>query len=381
MHFWEVVRSFREYGAWASHEADRRERHVSELPAKYSARLPGGFAEATAGLRRAIALNQTLLGAVASLQVHGGFGAAFAPEPAWASARYPPASRAAHFSKVRSTLHQFAREWSAEGADERAATYGVMLGVLRDAMPPPPPPLSVDSAAAPKRPRVLVPGCGLGRLVFDAAMAGYSTVGVEFSYQMLFASQFILGGGPPRAESGQPWRLVPWADEPSNHMNRADALREVVIPDVSPLALLDEPGAGDMSMAAGDFVSVFDAPDEYGAWDAVLTAFFIDCAPNPLEFIDVIHHVLRPGGIWINLGPLHYHWVAEVAGYGGGGGGGDSRYERSIELTAEELLEAVRSSGFDVVREGRTVPVTYAADSRSLMCTVFNPFMFTAIRR
>ena len=36
-------------------------------------------------------------------------------------------------------------------------------------------------------PRVLVPGCGLGRLVVELAAAGYEAVGVEFSFYMLLA--------------------------------------------------------------------------------------------------------------------------------------------------------------------------------------------------
>jgi len=43
-----------------------------------------------------------------------------------------------------------------------------------------------------ERIRVLFPGCGLGRIVFDFACAGYGAQGNEFSYHMLLASNFIL---------------------------------------------------------------------------------------------------------------------------------------------------------------------------------------------
>ena len=42
------------------------------------------------------------------------------------------------------------------------------------------------------RARVLLPGAGLGRLALEIASKGYSAQGNEFSYQMLFASNFIL---------------------------------------------------------------------------------------------------------------------------------------------------------------------------------------------
>jgi N2227-like protein len=45
------------------------------------------------------------------------------------------------------------------------------------------------------------------------------------------------------------------------------------------------------------------------------------------SYIEVIHRMLRPGGVWINLGPLLYHWVSDTEG------NHDSRYNQSIEVT------------------------------------------------
>lgn len=43
-------------------------------------------------------------------------------------------------------------------------------------------------------------------------------------------------------------------------------------------------------------------------WNCVATCFFIDCAPNVIDFVETIYNILKPGGIWINLGPLLYHY-------------------------------------------------------------------------
>ncbi len=40
--------------------------------------------------------------------------------------------------------------------------------------------------------RVLCPGAGLGRLVFEVVCRGYACQGNEFSYFMLFVSNFVL---------------------------------------------------------------------------------------------------------------------------------------------------------------------------------------------
>jgi len=39
---------------------------------------------------------------------------------------------------------------------------------------------------------ILVPGCGLGRLVFEIVMAGFGAEGNELTYFMLFGSNFVI---------------------------------------------------------------------------------------------------------------------------------------------------------------------------------------------
>lgn len=34
-------------------------------------------------------------------------------------------------------------------------------------------------------------------------------------------------------------------------------------------------------------------------WDAVVTCFFLDTAPVVVEYIETIHSMLRPGGVWV----------------------------------------------------------------------------------
>lgn len=38
------------------------------------------------------------------------------------------------------------------------------------------------------------------------------------------------------------------------------------------------------------------------SWDCVATCFFIDTAHNVIEYIETIWKILKPGGVWINLG-------------------------------------------------------------------------------
>lgn len=65
-----------------------------------------------------------------------------------------------------------------------------------------------------------------------------------------------------------------------------------------------------LTVQFGGFDAVYSAAnsnDHGSRFDLVVTCFFIDTAENVLDYIDIIYHVLRPGGLWINVGPLHYH--------------------------------------------------------------------------
>lgn len=60
--------------------------------------------------------------------------------------------------------------------------------------------------------------------------------------------------------------------------------------------------------------------------DVVVTCFFLDTAPVVFDYIETILHTLVPGGLWINLGPLLYHWEKDEDS------NNDPRYEQSIEV-------------------------------------------------
>ena len=67
-----------------------------------------------------------------------------------------------------------------------------------------------------------------------------------------------------------------------------------------------------------------------------------------LLLLQVIRHVLRPGGVWINGGPLSFHWQApdqEVESEASL----DSRYGRSVELSYQEIRFAIVNSGFKML--------------------------------
>lgn len=83
-------------------------------------------------------------------------------------------------------------------------------------------------------------------------------------------------------------------------------------------------------------MEVYSKEQEKEAWDAVTTCFFIDTAHNLTRYLEVINQVLVMGGIWINVGPLLWHYE------------GAARGDLSIELTLDEVLGLVELMGFHI---------------------------------
>jgi carnosine N-methyltransferase len=80
-------------------------------------------------------------------------------------------------------LRSFVRDWATEGKAERDACYTPLLEALEKYFP--------DTSARGSK-KVLVPGCGLGRLAMEIAARGFWSQGNEFSTYMLIASHFAL---------------------------------------------------------------------------------------------------------------------------------------------------------------------------------------------
>jgi carnosine N-methyltransferase len=80
-------------------------------------------------------------------------------------------------------------------------------------------------------------------------------------------------------------------------------------------------------------------------WDCIVTCFFIDAAPNVMEYMAAFERMLKPGGYWINLGPLLYHWQ-------NAGGEQDERYDQSVELSYEEIKHVMGTYNFRLLVRG-----------------------------
>eukprot|EP00252_Welwitschia_mirabilis_P027433 TRINITY_DN9401_c0_g1_i1.p1 TRINITY_DN9401_c0_g1~~TRINITY_DN9401_c0_g1_i1.p1 ORF type:complete len:591 (-),score=124.18 TRINITY_DN9401_c0_g1_i1:266-1831(-) len=246
----------------------------------------------------------------------------------------------ADIDKVRCIIRNIVRDWASEGLTERKQCYEPILEELKRYFP---------NRSRKSPPTCLVPGAGLGRLALEISRLGFVSQGNEFSYYMMICSNFILN----HTHKAREWVIYPWIHSNCNSLSDEDQLRPVHFPDLHPGSAGITEG---FSMCAGDFVEVYNDPSQFGTWDAVVTCFFIDTAHNVVEYIEIISKILKAGGIWINLGPLLYHFADTYA----------PEDEMSIELSLEDVKKIAFHYGFGLEAE-RTVETTYTANPASMM--------------
>lgn len=295
------------------------------------------------------------------------------------------------YDKVRSTLLQLSREWSTDGKEEREKSFGQVIGAVCELFP------NKDRENV----KVLVPGCGLGRLVYEFVKRGFWTQGNEISYHMLLALSYMLNRVPEISSQ----TVFPFIHGLSNLAKRLDSTRPVLIPDESAMSIFSSTEAeiervGElMSMAAGLFVDLYGPPglaesetytqDENAlefrsqnasTFNVVATCFFIDTATNIIDYVKTIHHCLQDNGLWINVGPLQWHFegdsstelVTKVMKKG-------EKPEQvqtvlgGLELSREELFGLIEKMGFVFEQSDFSTKTTYSTNVKA-----FSNYVYTA---
>ena len=408
-HFNSCVRGFLEYGQWIAPEFERRMQHRAKLSPKHLTMLGGSeiLTKRHQDAMNCLTLNSEFLARSVQHQIthsmqddwsrqharthnhghshaqshghghsHGGGGGggdgdcsnctSSQPNKADDHTKWRLAPERS-MVKVQSTLKQCVRDWSSLGKAERDSCYTPLVEALTEHLP-------VVNDKNFGLQKVLVPGSGLGRLVFDLAVLGYDTQGNEFSYQMLLMGDYIMN----RSTGKECHTVYPWLGESNNMMQRSEEFASVTFPDIHPSEKVrNAPGQVQMSVAAGEFLMCYDNSANVGAWDAVATCFFIDTAPNVIEYVETIWKMLKSGGIWTNIGPLEYHWMTFRDGdiYEN-----DPRYLESVEFSYDDIKTVMLSCGFEFLKEERR-ECLYCSRPNAMKKTTFDCVHFTVRKK
>ena len=235
------------------------------------------------------------------------------------------------------------RDWTAERKDEREKSYIPIINMVQKFLKP--------------GSNILIPGAGLLRLGYELSKFGYNIDANDYYFYNVILCDYIFNYSKKNQFCFQP--LI---RSFSNFLTEDDVFRKFSFPDED----INLDGKGKMKMLCGDFTKLYDDVSNY--YDCVITCFFIDTAKNVIEYIEIIERVLKKGGIWINFGPLSYHWIG---------------YENipSIELPYDILKQVIQNYGFEFLNEETNKTVIYCEMENSMKNDVFNCVFFTARKK
>jgi len=268
-----------------------------------------------------------------------------------------PKARPSSYDSFEQVLLHLSRDWGKEASEVRSAIYdqGLILAAQQ----------FIPSGA-----RVLVPGAGLGRLVVHLKHLGYDVEANESSLVMgvvfcrLLERFFPQDLKTPQAVA--PSLFYPYLSTPTmDEWRFSDRLVGVDLPrtidfngTASTTQAFGQTGGNSLTpirLRLGSFGESYSGPEYASSFDAVVTSFFIDTSDDIIHTIAILSHILTHGGIWINLGPLHYHSNAT-----------------KVPLSHDLLQQVATASGFDLLSEKRIATTSYAGeDSRSMKPEVY----------
>ncbi|XP_022907248.1 carnosine N-methyltransferase [Onthophagus taurus] len=246
--------------------------------------------------------------------------------------------------KVQSVFKQLMRDWSSLGAKEREECYSPVINEIELQFP--------EDKVDRRDIEILVPGAGLGRLAFEIAKRKFNCQGNEFNMFMLIVSFHVLN----HCKKIDEFEVFPWIHQYCNNLSVETQMLSVRFPDI--ITSLDK--SSQFSMTAGDFLEVYTEPDVF---DCVATCFFIDCASNIVEFLETIYTILKPNGVWINLGPLLYHYSY-------------MKNEKSIEPSFEVLCEVIKKVGFVMEKCQTGLKTRYCQNPQAMLQYEYDSVFF-----
>ncbi|KAM3506372.1 hypothetical protein MY11210_007579 [Beauveria gryllotalpidicola] len=215
----------------------------------------------------------------------------------------------AEFGVVDMAMGHLTRDWSTQGAKERQAVFPAILDGLEQH-------LGRNGTGN----RILVPGCGTGRLASDIADLGYDVTANELDYGSILTYNLLAN----HTTALHQHTLQPFVTKWTHQANPFSRYSVVTVPDHWPNKAV--------KLVEGNFLNMFPKDGEF---DAIATLFFIDMSENVIDFLSNIYRLLKPGGLWVNLGPLKWGTYA------------------ALQLSAEEVLELADVIGFDVDHTSR----------------------------
>ena len=342
-----VIREMLDYTRNCSYIISGLEKNYSSLSKKHLDKLPFNYKERIEKVKKGIELNQMFYNKVASL---------YALEFDHLSYTKDEYEEHRYFEEylIRGFFMScLMRDWTLESKPERDNNYGNVLKEVKKYF-------NYDDKNLMKKNnyKALVPGTGCSRMAFELAKRGFEVEANDFCFIYILCDDYLFNYSHKNE-----FQFCPSIHTFANNYSESSVIKRYSFPDVDIRDELEKSGAKPITFIKGDFLLKYKGiKDQY---DLIVTLFFIDVSKNIIEYVEIMHDLLKKGGVWVNLGCLDYF---------------HSRNLNSIDLTWDELRQVIINYDFDIKNEV-TEFVPYGVKIGSTVSDSYGTVFFTAVKK
>ena len=321
------------------------EENYKKLDSKYLAKLPFDYKEKVNKVREGMKTNQAFFTKIANLYINTFNYVQLTDE-------YIDQYNQEEQSFIgKLYLQLLVREWGQEGQEERSKSITPVIQELKNYYD------YENKTLMDKGVNVLVIGAKFGRVVYELAKLGYNVEGNERTYLYLLVANYLFNYSKKNEMC-----VCPRISSFCSSFTEQSVTKKHSIPDVDICSDLKNVKKDAIKITKRHFEIEY--ADKKDLFDCVVTVFGTDETKNMINFTEMVHNVLKKGGVWINLGGLN----SVFSEYGG------------FDLTWEEWKHVILKSGFDIKREETPVLPYIKIEGHSLPHTLGTIF-FTAQKK
>ena len=347
MRFKIVIKEMLDYSKNCERIISSLEKNYSSLPKNHLDKLPFNYKEKIEKVKQGIQLNQEFYNKVASLYKDEFEHITFTKEE-HEEHRYLEEYLIRYFF-----MRCLMRDWTLESKPERDNNYGNVLKEVKKYF-------NYDDKTLMKKNnyKALVPGTGCSRMAFELAKRGFEVEANDFCFIYILCDDYLFNYSHKNE-----FQFCPGIHSFSSSYNEASVIQRYSFPDVDIREELEKSEAKPITFIKGDFLLKYKGIK--AQYDLIVTLFFIDVSKNIIEFVEIMHDLLKKGGIWVNLGCLDYY---------------HSKDHNSIDLTWDELRLVIQNYDFEIKNEA-TEFVPYGVKEGLMISHSYGTVFFTAMKK
>ena len=347
MRFKIVLKEMSEYSQNCDHIIKSLEQTYSSLSKNHLEKLPFNYKEKIEKVKNGIQLNQDFYNKVLSL-----YGSEF-DHITFTKEQHQEFRYLEEYLIRTFFMKCLMRDWTVESKPERDNNYGLVLKEVKKFYN-----YDDKNLMGNNKPKVLVPGTGCCRLAFELAKRGFDVEVNDFCFIYILCDDYLFNYSHKNE-----FQFCPSIHSFANSYTESAVLKKYSFPDVDIKEELKKSGAKPILFTKGDFLLKYKGiKDQY---DLIVTLFFIDVSKNIIECVEMMHDLLKQGGVWINLGCLDYYL---------------SPKHESIDLTWDELKQVIINYDFDIKNE-ITDFVPYGVKEDCMMSNYYGTVFFSAMKK